>query len=126
MARTLSLFPYDASIITEEMVRVRYEASARPGAQEALVQADSEAQRDGPDDGQGLSRERSRRSPRPPWCCTGARMRVVPPPCGGSLLAQTIPAAEPAPVRALWPLGAGRAPYPLSATGARLLRRLTP
>jgi 2-hydroxy-6-oxo-octa-2,4-dienoate hydrolase len=36
MARILRLFPYDPDVVTGEMVRERYEASARPGAQEAF------------------------------------------------------------------------------------------
>ncbi len=36
MERILRLFPYDQSSITEEMIRTRYEASARPGAQDAF------------------------------------------------------------------------------------------
>jgi len=36
MERILRLFPYDQSCITKEMVTSRFEASARPGAQEAL------------------------------------------------------------------------------------------
>ncbi|MFI6985244.1 alpha/beta fold hydrolase [Embleya sp. NPDC050154] len=36
MERILRLFPYDRSLVTEEMVRERYEASAVPGAQEAF------------------------------------------------------------------------------------------
>jgi 2-hydroxy-6-oxo-octa-2,4-dienoate hydrolase len=35
MRTILRKFPYDQSIVTEEMVRSRYEASARPGAQDA-------------------------------------------------------------------------------------------
>ncbi|MGC0416854.1 alpha/beta fold hydrolase [Embleya sp. AB8] len=35
MERVLRLFPYDPSLVTPEMVRARYEASARPGAQQA-------------------------------------------------------------------------------------------
>lgn len=35
MERILRLFPYDPSLVTAEMVRERYETSARPGAQEA-------------------------------------------------------------------------------------------
>lgn len=36
MERILRLFPYDQSFVTDEMIRSRYEASARPGAQEAF------------------------------------------------------------------------------------------
>jgi len=36
MRQLMSLFPYDQSLITEELVNARYEASARPGAHEAL------------------------------------------------------------------------------------------
>ncbi len=36
MEKTMRLFPYNQAIITEEMIRTRYEASARPGAQDAL------------------------------------------------------------------------------------------
>jgi 2-hydroxy-6-oxo-octa-2,4-dienoate hydrolase len=36
MARILRLFPHDPSIVTQAMVQERYEASARPGAQDAF------------------------------------------------------------------------------------------
>jgi 2-hydroxy-6-oxo-octa-2,4-dienoate hydrolase len=49
MARTMRLFPFmTQDIITEEMIRVRYEASARPGAQEALRKLIPKPNADGP------------------------------------------------------------------------------
>jgi 2-hydroxy-6-oxo-octa-2,4-dienoate hydrolase len=93
MARTLALFPFDTSIITDEMVRVRYEASARPGAQEALRKLIPKPNETGPTMVKGFPESVLEKITAPTLVLHGREDAVVPPPCG-FLLAQTIPNAE--------------------------------
>lgn len=93
MARTLGLFPYDPSIITEEMVRVRYEASARPGAQDALRKLIPKPNETGPTMVKGFPQAVLEKIEASTLVLHGREDAVVPPACG-FLLAQAIPNAE--------------------------------
>ena len=48
MEKILRLYPYDQSLVTEELVASRYRASARPGAQEAYRKLIPKPNEDGP------------------------------------------------------------------------------
>lgn len=93
MERTLRMFPYDQSSITEEMVRVRYEASARPGAQEALRKLIPKPNETGPTIVKGFPESVLAKIEAPTLVLHGREDAVVPPQCG-FLLANTIPTAE--------------------------------
>lgn len=93
MERTMRLFPYDQSIITTEMVRTRYEASARPGAQEALRQLIAKPRTDGPTILKGFPEAVLAKLQAPTLVLHGREDRVVPLQCG-MLLAHAIPRAE--------------------------------
>src|SRR5690606_10801050 len=86
------LFPYDASVITEDMVRVRYEASARPGAQTALRKLIPK-----PTEGitmvKGFPESALSRIAASTLVLHGREDAVVPPDCG-LLAAKAIPRAE--------------------------------
>lgn len=93
MEQTMRLFPYDQSIITPEMVRSRYEASARPGAQEALKRLVPQPNPDGPTIVKGFPAKAVAAIEAPTLVLHGREDRVVPPQCG-QLLAQSIPNAD--------------------------------
>ncbi|TFL15410.1 alpha/beta fold hydrolase [Pusillimonas caeni] len=92
MEAVMRLFPYDASVITEDMVRVRYEASARPGAQTALRKLIPQ-----PTEGvtmvKGFPESALSRIAAPALVLHGREDAVVPPDCG-LLAAKAIPRAE--------------------------------
>ncbi len=92
MRAVMSLFPYDASVITQEMVRLRYEASARPGAQTALRKLIPK-----PTEGvtlvKGFPESALARIAAPTLVLHGREDAVVPPACG-LLAARSIPRAE--------------------------------
>ncbi len=93
MERTMRLFPFDQSIITEEMVRTRYEASARPGAQDALRKLIPKPHAEGPTMVKGFPETSVANIQAPTLVLHGREDRVVPPACG-QLLARAIPRAD--------------------------------
>lgn len=93
MERTMRLFPYDQSIITEEMIQARYEASARPGAQDALRKLVPQPNPDGPTIVKGFPASSVANIQAPTLVLHGREDKVVPVQCG-LLLAQSIPNAE--------------------------------
>ncbi|WP_175684671.1 alpha/beta fold hydrolase [Burkholderia anthina] len=93
MERTMRLFPHDQSIITEEMVRARYEASARPGAQDALRKLIPKPSQEGPTIVKGFPASAVAGIEAPTLVLHGREDKVVPPACG-FLLAQHIPNAD--------------------------------
>ena len=93
MEAAMRLFPYDQSIITPEMIRSRYEASARPGAQDALKRLVPQPNPDGPTIVKGFPAAAVAAIEAPVLVLHGREDRVVPPQCG-LLLAQNIPGAD--------------------------------
>ena len=93
MEAAMRLFPYDQSIITPEMIRSRYEASARPGAQDALKRLVPQPNPDGPTIVKGFPAAAVAGIEAPVLVLHGREDRVVPPQCG-LLLAQNIPGAD--------------------------------
>lgn len=93
MERTMRLFPYDQSIITEEMVRNRYEASARPGAQDALRKLLPKPNAEGPTIVKGFPEASVAQIQAPTLVLHGREDGVVPPECG-FLLARAMPRAD--------------------------------
>ncbi|WP_208453250.1 MULTISPECIES: alpha/beta fold hydrolase [Burkholderia] len=93
MEQTMRLFPYDQSIITEEMVRARYEASARPGAQDALRKLIPKPSDEGATVVRGFPASAVAGIEAPTLVLHGREDKVVPPECG-FLLAQHIPNAD--------------------------------
>lgn len=93
MERTMRLFPHDPSIITPEMVRSRYEASARPGAQDALRKLIPRPNADGPTIVKGFPEAAVAKIQAPTLVLHGREDGVVPPSCG-QLLARAIPRAD--------------------------------
>ena len=89
----MRLFPYDQSIITPEMIRSRYEASARPGAQDALKRLVTQPNPDCPTIVKGFPAAAVAGIEAPVLVLHGREDRVVPPQCG-LLLAQNIPGAD--------------------------------
>ncbi|AJC22906.1 alpha/beta fold hydrolase [Pandoraea pulmonicola] len=93
MEKTMRLFPYDPSIITEAMVEERYRASARPGAQDALRKLIPKPNEDGPTMVKGFPAKVVAEIMAPTLVLHGREDRVVPPACG-ELLAKSIPRAD--------------------------------
>ena len=89
----MRLFPYDQSIITPEMIRVRYEASARPGAQDALRKLIPKPNAEGPTLVKGFPEASVAKISVPALVLHGREDGVVPLECG-LLLARAIPKAE--------------------------------
>lgn len=78
MERMLKMFPYDKSIVTDEMVRARYEASAQPGAQEAFRKLIPEPNKDGPTMVKGVPEESLRTIDKRTLVLHGREDEVVP------------------------------------------------
>lgn len=93
MERLMRLFPHDQAIITPEMVRVRYEASARPGAQDALRKLIPKPNEDGPTIVKGFPEASLAKIGAPTLVLHGREDRVVPLACS-HLLAKTIPGSD--------------------------------
>ncbi|MDD2545920.1 MAG: alpha/beta hydrolase [Burkholderiaceae bacterium] len=93
MERTMRLFPFDPAVITETMVRTRYEASARPGAQEALRQLIPPPNPEGPTVLKGFPESVLAKVQAPTLVLHGREDAVVPVACGWRL-AHAIPRAE--------------------------------
>ncbi|KGP01916.1 alpha/beta hydrolase [Alcaligenes sp. A-TC2] len=93
MERTLRLFPYDQTIITPQMIQSRFEASARPGAQDALRKLIPRPNVDGPTMVKGFPEHIVSSIQAPTLVLHGREDKVVPPSCG-ELLARAIPNAD--------------------------------
>ncbi|MDG9729522.1 alpha/beta hydrolase [Ignatzschineria sp. RMDPL8A] len=93
MRSLLELFPYDKSFITDELVKSRYEASAREGAQEALRKLLPKPKDDGVTMVRGFPDTSLVNIQAPTLVVHGREDNVVPPECG-LLLAKTIPNAD--------------------------------
>ncbi|MFK0033696.1 alpha/beta fold hydrolase [Pseudomonas monteilii] len=93
MRELMSLFPYDPRLITDEMVQARYEASARPGAQDALRKLIPKPAADGPTTVKGFPAAALAKITAPTLVVHGREDRVVPPQCG-LLIANSIPDAD--------------------------------
>lgn len=93
MRELMKNFPYDPATITDELVKMRYEASARPGAQEALRKLIPKPKEDGETIVKGFPAESVAKITAPTLVVHGREDKVVPPECG-LLLAQNIPNAD--------------------------------
>lgn len=93
MRELMKLFPYDQQLITDEMVQARYEASARPGAQDALRKLIPKPATDGPTIVKGFPASALAKITAPTLVVHGREDRVVPPHCG-LLIANSIPNAD--------------------------------
>ncbi len=93
MERTMRLFPFDQSIITDEMVRSRFEASARPGAQDALRKLLPKPNAEGPTVVKGFPEASVAQIQARTLVLHGREDHVVPLECG-QLLARAIPNAD--------------------------------
>ncbi|MBC7203447.1 MAG: alpha/beta fold hydrolase [Pusillimonas sp.] len=92
MKAVMELFPYNRAVITDEMVRTRYEASVRPGAQTALRQLIPKP-KEGGTIVKGFPEGSLRKIVAPTLVLHGREDSVVPPECG-FLLARSVPRAE--------------------------------
>jgi len=93
MRRVLSLFPYDKSVITDDMVHVRFEASARPGAQEAFRKLVAKPNDDGPTPVKGIPESSLAKVEHSTLVLHGREDRVIPLELGLRLL-NAIPNAQ--------------------------------
>lgn len=93
MRQLMDLFPYDKSLITPELVQSRYEASARPGAQEALRKLIPQPNPDGETIVKGFPAAALAKIGAPTLVVHGREDRVVPPECG-LLIANSVPNAD--------------------------------
>lgn len=93
MRALMQEFPYDRSIITDELVQSRYEASARPGAQDALRKLIPKPNLDGETMVKGFPAKALSKISVPTLVVHGREDRVVPPQCG-QLIAESIPDAD--------------------------------
>ena len=79
MEQVLRLFPYDDTIVTSEMVQSRYEASARPGAQDAYRKLIAQPGPDGQDTIlRGVPEKALRTIDKPTLVVHGRDDRVIP------------------------------------------------
>lgn len=93
MRRLMELFPYDKSLISDEMVQARYEASARPGAQDALRKLIPQPAAEGETIVRGFPAAALAKISAPTLVVHGREDRVVPAQCG-LLIANSIPDAD--------------------------------
>jgi 2-hydroxy-6-oxo-octa-2,4-dienoate hydrolase len=93
MRQLMGLFPYDQSLITPELVKSRYEASARPGAQEALRKLIPQPAAEGETIVKGFPVAALAKITAPTLVVHGREDRVVPPECG-LLIAKNVPNAD--------------------------------
>ena len=93
MEKTMRLFPFDQSIITPEMIKSRYEASARPGAQDALRKLIPKPNAEGPTMVKGFPEHVVAKIQARTLVLHGREDRVVPSECG-QLLARAIERAD--------------------------------
>ena len=93
MRTLLHEFPYDASIITDQLVQSRYEASARQGAQDALRKLLPKPNDDGETIVRGFPAKALEKIVAPTLVVHGREDHVVPLSCG-QLIASSIPDAD--------------------------------
>lgn len=93
MRALMELFPYDRALITDELVKSRYEASARPGAQEGLRKLLPAPAAEGVTIVKGFPAAALAKISVPTLVVHGREDRVVPPECG-LLIANTVPNAD--------------------------------
>lgn len=93
MRELMEKFPFDKSLITDEMVEARYKASARAGAQEALRKLIPKPAEDGPTIVRGFPVSALQKIQAPTLVVHGREDGVVPPECG-ILIANTVPNAD--------------------------------
>lgn len=87
MRALMELFPYNKSLITDELVRSRYEASARPGAQDALRKLLPKPNEDGETPVKGFPEKALKNIQAPTLILHGREDGVVPMECGLTLSA---------------------------------------
>lgn len=92
MRDILRLFPHDTDLVTEAMVRSRYEASARPGAQAAFRKLIPEPAGENTPV-KGVPEDRLRTIDKPALVVHGREDKVIPPELG-LRIANAIPKAE--------------------------------
>ncbi len=93
MRELMEKFPFDKSLITDEMVEARYKASARAGAQEALRKLIPKPAEDGPTIVRGFPVSALQKIQAPTLVVHGREDGVVPPECG-ILIANSVPNAD--------------------------------
>jgi 2-hydroxy-6-oxo-octa-2,4-dienoate hydrolase len=93
MRALMELFPYDPALITDQLVQSRYQASARPGAQEGLRKLLPAPAEQGETIVKGFPAAALAKIVAPTLVVHGREDRVVPPECG-LLLAENIPDAD--------------------------------
>lgn len=93
MRALMELFPYDKSLITDELVQSRYEASAREGAQDALRKLLPKPNEEGETMVKGFPEGALQKITAPTLVLHGREDNVVPFECGVRLL-QNIPNAD--------------------------------
>jgi 2-hydroxy-6-oxo-octa-2,4-dienoate hydrolase len=93
MRAVMSLFPFDAAVITEELVRERFETSLIPGAQEGLRKLLVKPNEEGETPLSGMPAEAVARITQPTLILHGREDRVIPVEMG-LRLANHIPNAE--------------------------------
>ncbi|WP_200826792.1 alpha/beta fold hydrolase [Marinobacterium lutimaris] len=93
MRALMELFPYDKSLITDELVQSRYEASARAGAQEALRKLIPQPSEDGETMVKAFPEKAVRNIKAQTLVLHGRQDGVVPLQCGLAL-AENIPNAD--------------------------------
>lgn len=93
MRELMEKFPYDKSLITEEMVEARYQASAREGAQDALRKLLPKPADEGVTMVRGFPVSALEKITAPTLVVHGREDAVVPPECG-LLIANSIPDAD--------------------------------
>ncbi len=93
MRELMELFPHDQKLVTDELVKSRYEASARPGAQEGLRKLLPAPAKEGVTVVKGFPATALAKINVPTLVVHGREDRVVPPECG-LLIANTVPNAD--------------------------------
>lgn len=93
MRALMQEFPYDRSLITDELVNSRYLASVRPGAQEALRKLIPKPADEGETLVKGFPAAALAKISAPTLVVHGREDRVVPPECG-LLIARSVPNAD--------------------------------
>ena len=86
----MELFPYDKSLISDDLVQSRYEASARPGAQDALRKLIPKPEMSGETLVKGFPEKAVRNIQAPTLVLHGREDNVVPVQCG-RVLSENIP-----------------------------------
>ncbi|WP_313515959.1 alpha/beta hydrolase [Pseudomonas sp.] len=93
MRQLMELFPFDKALITPALVQARYEASARPGSQNALRKLIPQPAAEGETLVKGFPAAALAKISAPTLVVHGREDRVVPPQCG-FLIANSVPNAD--------------------------------